>query len=524
MKKEKNKTICTVYTTILLKDKGITLIALVITILVLLILAGIAVSMIVGNNGIMNKTVVAVEENRNSSAEEEIALAWVSCETDYNIGIAENYTAKRADYYTIENLNKYLVGKGTVSEVKYRENGTSKVTYTSSTDANITDQIFKVDKSGNVSISDGSNLEGEEKTILAENNMTELTEENYPANMQNNNNIKAVISGDGGNVPIPVNCTYIDGSNNEGSDSYGVVIKDTKDNEWVWIPVPNARVLYETNANGISLSGGTGVKTYKYSKGNIISGETRTTPGGTSNREPDLAKDYDKDANASTLLTDAGFETKTAKYMAETIVAEYENMIKSITQYGGFYVGRYELSGTVESPKIQKEEDPLTNVNWYKLYKADRILGDGIGGVTTGMIWGCQWDVMCNWIANTGDKKNINDSTSWGNHMNAEVVDNYGNVIKPSYDSSSYSESRVKLKTGITNYTKANNLYDVAGNCWEWTMETINYYGTLRCGRGSDYQEYGSTLPPSTGRCNAYPQDGYEEGTSPPVLLINPVP
>ena len=79
---------------LLKKEKGITLIALVITILVLLILAGIAISMVVGNNGIMNKTTTAVEEHRNATAEEEIALAWANCEVDYNVALSEDYTAK----------------------------------------------------------------------------------------------------------------------------------------------------------------------------------------------------------------------------------------------------------------------------------------------------------------------------------------------------------------------------------------------------------------------------------------------
>ena len=511
---------------LLKKEKGITLIALVITILVLLILAGIAISMVVGNNGIMNKTTTAVETHRNASAEEEIALAWANCEVDYNVGKAGDYTAKREDYYTVENLNKYLVGKGTVSEINYVEDGESTVTYTSSTDVNITEQAFKVDENGKVKIAtstaggtgenggNASNLTAEETVVLAANNMTELEEDNYPAKMQGNANIKAVITGEGGIVPIPVNCTYIEGSNNEDSESYGVVIKDSKENEWVWIPVPDATVMYNENSNGVALSGSTGVTTKKYSKSEILSGKTRSTPGTTSWREPDLVTDYDKDENASTYLTEAGFETKTAAYMAQTIVDEYENMIESITEYGGFYVGRYELSGTVASPTVQKEKDSLVSVNWYEFYNANKTLGNGIEGVTTGMIWGCEWDIMCNWIASSGDKKDINNSTSWGNYYDATVTDNNNATIKP-------SGTRQKLKTGIIDYTKANNIYDVAGNCWEWTMEA--FYTNGRADGGGGYNVYGSSVPASCGGSNL-PDDTDTSYSSRSTLIINPVP
>ena len=417
-------------------------------------------------------------------------------------------------------MNKYLSGKGTVSSITYNESGNSTLIYTSNTDTNIANQKFTVDQNGQVKIQlseeeNISNLNSAELAVLEENGMIEVQEENYPASMQNNSNIKAVISGDGGNVPIPVNCTYITGSNNEGSSNYGVVIKDSKENEWVWIPVPDATVMYNENSNGVALSGSTGVKTYKYSKSEILSGETRSTPGTTTDsREPDIVTTYDKDENASTYLTQAGFETKTAEYMAQTIVNEYENMIKSVTQYGGFYVGRYELSGTVENPTVQKEKDSLSGINWYQHYNANKTIGNGLVGVSTGMIWGCEWDIMCNWIASSGDKKDINNSTSWGNYSNATVTDNNNATLK-------VANTSQKLKTGITDYTKANNMYDIAGNCYEWTMEASSTYG--RAYRGGDYGNGGSSSPASS-RYNFGPDFTNTYYSSRPTLIVNPVP
>ena len=57
------------------RQKGITLIALVITIIVLLILAGVSIAMLTGDNGILNKAVDAGEKNKDTTEEEQVKLA-----------------------------------------------------------------------------------------------------------------------------------------------------------------------------------------------------------------------------------------------------------------------------------------------------------------------------------------------------------------------------------------------------------------------------------------------------------------
>ncbi len=56
-------------------ETGITLIALVITIIVLLILAGVSIAMLTGDNGILTKTTTAKEDTEKKSAEEQVKLA-----------------------------------------------------------------------------------------------------------------------------------------------------------------------------------------------------------------------------------------------------------------------------------------------------------------------------------------------------------------------------------------------------------------------------------------------------------------
>ena len=56
------------------KDRGITLIALVITIIVLLILAGVSVATLTGDNGLLKKTFEAKEANEEATALEKIQI------------------------------------------------------------------------------------------------------------------------------------------------------------------------------------------------------------------------------------------------------------------------------------------------------------------------------------------------------------------------------------------------------------------------------------------------------------------
>ena len=117
-----------------------------------------------------------------------------------------------------------------------------------------------------------------------------------------NSTIDGKKEGNANNPTIPKNyipidtatSTWGDGSTAPSQDSvkHGLVIKDEKNNEWVWVPVPDVTVMCDTsNTTEYTLcgtSGETAVKTKLYSKSEIISGQTRTEPGKTSYREPDL--------------------------------------------------------------------------------------------------------------------------------------------------------------------------------------------------------------------------------------------
>ena len=319
--------------------------------------------------------------------------------------------------------------------------------------------------------------------------------------------------GNSNNPTIPKNyipidtatSTWGDGSTAPSQDSvnHGLVIKDEKNNEWVWVPVDSATLatMYEESSDEKTLCGTTGetaVKTKLYSKTMTIGTDSnketisRTTPGTSTSdsfREPDLvvgsngASNDAKDTYYKTILG----ETGTKEQLAQIFVDEYKAMIESVSKYGGFYIGRYELS----EAGVQKDKATLTNTNWYNLYKKCKEL-NASDKVETRMIWGCQWDVTMNWLISSGAKTSneVNkDSSSWGNYNNTLVKADDGTTeIKASGKST-------KLNTGKTTFTMANNIYDLAGNCYEWTQEA--YLIGLRANRGGDYSSNGSYIPAS---------------------------
>ena len=304
------------------------------------------------------------------------------------------------------------------------------------------------------------------------------------------------------NVVIPEGYYYVGGTKAKGiviSDNVADkeldqgkenVRRDLAGNQWVWVPVETPSSLYTTVDAGVALDVSTGVKTTKYTNSEIISGITRVLPGVTrSYREPDILtySGYD-DTNYAT----AGFSS--LANMAKNMKSDYEVMIASLEKYKGFYIGRYEL--TVNGEKTGATQ---TNKNWYTFYKNCTTLAVG-SKVKTRMIWGLQWDATCNWLASSGFS--IIDSSTWGNYAD-NTATGHGSL----------------QNTGFSESWKANNIYDFAGNYYEFTQEAIDTDG--RAGRGGNFNRKGSIYPASY-RVGYYATDTLSYSGSRPTLYLIP--
>ena len=378
------------------QERGITLVALVVTIVVLLILAGISLNLVLGQNGIISRA----QDARNQTAEGQVN------------------TEKAVNALTDE----------------------------------MEDLISENDNSGN-----GGNSGGSQTTVE--------------------------------NVVIPEGYYYVGGTKAKGiviSDNVADkeldkgkenVRRDLAGNQWVWVPVETPSSLYTTVDAGVALDGSTGVKTTKYTNSKIISGPERCEPGYPRKyREPDVLINMD-----NKYATEA---FSSYKNMAETMVSEYDEMIRSLEKYHGFYIGRYELSENGEKTGATQKK------NWYTLYKNCTTLATG-SKVKTRMIWGLQWDATCKWLDSSGF--NITNSSAWANY--ADSITGHG----------------TEQNTGFSESWKANNIYDFAGNCEEFTQEAYDaYYRVSRglsCysrGGASRYQTYNSEQQPLATRPTLY--------------------
>ena len=90
------------------QERGITLIALVIAIVVLLILAGVSIAMLTGQNGILTQATKAREENRGASVQEQIDL-WRTNQTSDELAGINTAISKTELLDSLEN-EKLLIG------------------------------------------------------------------------------------------------------------------------------------------------------------------------------------------------------------------------------------------------------------------------------------------------------------------------------------------------------------------------------------------------------------------------------
>lgn len=403
--------------------RGITLIALVITIIILIILAGVAINLTVGENGLLRKAKIAKEEYNNATTSEEEEL---------------------------NELYAYLNGQDLPENTKEnpQEAGTP-VKMLSNWYIDLPDMI---DETGEVKV--------------ASTNVTYVV---------------AVADGQGNTIPVPKGFYYVGGnleigvviSDKEadknkyaGYEADGTTVKavgvDLVGNQFVWIPC--------------TLDGANG--TIKYEK------------------------------TAFTGYDNSGWDNQTNAI--ETVQVE---------KYGGFYIGRYEAGlnesgiNNIESAvsiktmngwttwqsdvylqdKVSESGVPTVKANQIPWFHANyetamamskKLYANTKPSVSSCLVTGTMWDTMMKYMQ--AHSVNVTDNCSWGNYNSKSItgirgkyctVDGSGNTTAWKDTTSSDKTSDVSkatyimLTTGSTEDVMKMNIYDVAGNLWEWTDE-----------------------------------------------------
>ena len=234
------------------------------------------------------------------------------------------------------------------------------------------------------------------------------------------------------------------------------------------------------------------------------------------------------------LSTGMPLATQNTDYVSETTLTEVQAMYASVKAYKGFYIARYEegldtqrtsntslvkgsniysvmgkipynciawgtnmaddTNGAVE---VARSVYPVTNTNY---------------GIVSTLTYGVQWDRILAWWLEVGAKDgkgnvvtSITNSISYGNYNEHVIVAGdlndgakyaeYSNSLLASYQSATASSAKASgtrwsLTTGALKVASINNIYDMAGNMWEWTMEGNT--SNLRTIRGGGLYSDGS--------------------------------
>ena len=271
-------------------------------------------------------------------------------------------------------------------------------------------------------------------------------------------------------------------------DETNLATAQTTRNQWVWEPVTDVSKIYETEKNGRERA-----KLYNYtatSRANFTN----------TNNEPGLLRTYDNEK----YFARNKLQGITRQKFLQEMQSQFEDTIDSIAKYGGFWIGRYETGNLSQvTPVVQKMNTDIGNQTWYTMYpKLQRI--DTNENVKTSMIWGCLWDETLQWLVDTGRLKQdeLVVSNSWGNYYDStfEYTATDGNTSTKDLTAST------KIPAGSAEYTNANNIYDMAGNVYDWTLEgNGSYYRRLR---GGYYDTCASDYPASAREFN-YPGISY---------------
>ena len=481
-----------------IKNKGITLIALVVTIVVLLILAAVSISMLGGENGIITQAIEAKDKNEKAEEKEKVQLAVTAAKGKTNWG-----------EITEDNLRTEL--NNNIGSGKYTLTPNGDIFTVTITDSN---RSYEIDANGNV---------------------TEVIppEAGVPGNRYDED---TDITIGGGKITVPGGSTiskipgeyedidegiviYIipEGETPDWTtkDENGVYEVQKKYDQFVWVPVEKAYVTTEeiggnsytnlknyVSTNGvypmaIEISEGTykGIL-YTFSDGTdavIPTPMDYTTTSG--RREPAYLTDSSKADGSS-------YNNTNPKVSESLLQSEFNTMVTRVASKGGFWVGRYETSSMVSS-NTQDTTNRVTvirgtttgisgNINWYRMYaqqKAYKSLAlTESESVTSSMIWGSQWDQIMIWMKSIPSK--YTDSTYTGKFYvtNAVGMGNYGTI---SGVDDGWSSIGSPAPTGNSDNYKVKNVFDLAGNVVDWTLEAN--YTDRRVTRSGTYQDTVST-------------------------------
>ena len=268
--------------------------------------------------------------------------------------------------------------------------------------------------------------------------------------LENSLSTPAVEPTDG--VKIPTGFYYVG-----GTKASGIVISDNKNdknkyrnqkvvgtdllgNQYVWIPCTtdssSSDLQYARTEWGVEVDGDDNSR--------AIKDELTLTDASVTYSDADTANGINAD-------------------VSKEIVAQIKAEKASVAQYGGYYIGRYEVGKNGDTAVVKYDQTPYAEITWSTAYGlAKKIITNS--EVNSYLCSSYAWDTAVNFIQNNSTAKNYATSIEGfnGNWNPQAVKDPSGNVIKPAGTSQ-------QLNTGLT--TQFCNIFDMGGNEAEFTTE-----------------------------------------------------
>ena len=440
------------------KNKGITLIALIITIIVLLILAGVTLSMVMGDSGLFNKANNASEQTKISNAKEIIRMQVLENEL--------NKKTKDANAKSDEDLQTTVETKLTEEGYKVEE---GKITI-GSTEINIAEEIANASSGGEIITPPENKTPGKEDTSKNRTLAGATTGYSYK-NPVIPQGFKAVDEGS-------ATWTYKDETQTEVTGwNEGLVIQDTIGNEFVWVPVDGTNVPY---AKWCTIGS-------SYSE---CSDDTSAIPV-TENTQ---------------INTYHGF-----------YVARYEAGLTTETLEQNSEINNNTNTTAVSKPgtKIWNNID-YNNAN---TVAQAMINNNAIYGTTkSGLITGTQWDTIMSWYQNSNIK--VDTTQDWGTYRSLTYSGNGKYFTDTGSNPTTWSEGEFTRTgnsahpsypyyyhaSGLNTNGIKKNIADLGGNVWEWTAEI---YSSYRVNRGGSANNSTTGYPASYRNSHTTGNTGY---------------
>ena len=277
-------------------------------------------------------------------------------------------------------------------------------------------------------------------------------------------------------VKIPAGFYYVGGTKTSGivisdnvndKDKYknkAVVGTDLLGNQYVWIPCTtdntSSELQYTRTEWGVEVDGDDNSR--------AIKDELTLTDASVTYSDADTANGINAD-------------------VSKEIVAQIKAEKASVAQYGGYYIGRYEVGKNSDTAVVKYNQTPYASITWSTAYGlAKKIITNS--EVNSYLCSSYAWDTAVNFIQNNSTAKNYATSIEGfnGNWNPQAVKDPSGNVIKPAGTSQ-------QLNTGLT--TQFCNIFDMGGNEAEFTTELNPGTSETVVVRGGGYYDHSDFFP-----------------------------